>query len=214
MEYNSNNIIKLNNYLIKYRYYTKILIKIVKHVICCFSSFINIHYTSKTDVFKNKINILIGYVEQFNNMVSKMNYNLGHNKEIYFLEDFIYKNIIIKKANLIMENAYKPDIKLSCNINEKVVVDNNINFYAFFSLNDYIIFANEPNTRYKIVNITLHSIELDKLKSKKSSNVVVYVYNSITSILKNVINFNYIQEYKTYYSYIKLDYVNTILTTM
>ena len=66
-------------------------------------------------------------------------FSVTPDKKTYFIEDFIYKNIIIKKANLVMEHVYKPCIKLSCNINEKIVSDNNDFFRNNFK-HSYIAF--------------------------------------------------------------------------
>ena len=206
-----NNI--MVEYIKKYINNNNKLNELMKKII---NSYFNIYDNdlnlSNEDIF-NRLNIFIKYINNITELIDIFNNNNNiFSDENYFLHDNNINNIIIKKINLFEIIKKKSHNKFTCssgcNFIESTCKSNN--FLEEFSINDIIIFADEPNIQYKIIDINKYYIIIDKNKYKSSINQYIYIHTNIFSILNEPKIFNKSDDWSSYYNLNKLSFIKEL----
>jgi hypothetical protein len=187
---NTANIIK---YLVKYLKYNDILLDLNIKIL---DTYFNLNEILKAgnSTLVAKINVFIGYINNFIVMINIFNQHKEKNKdrvinklffnEIYFNDDINIDNVIIKKIDIVNRIGKLLPYNLTCLKGCDLIESDKIKFIELLSINDDLIFANEPDIVYKIVDIDYDFIRLDKKKVKDSRNQLINYYNNVKTIIE------------------------------
>jgi hypothetical protein len=211
-------IINQPNYIIveyikRYIDYNNKLNELMKKIIDSYFNIYDFDLNLSNEDILNRLNILIKYISNITELIEIFNNNYRYfSDENYFVHDNNINNIIIKKINLFEIIKKKSHNKFTClsGFNYIESSSESDNFLEFFSINDIIIFANEPNIEYKIIDINKYYIIFDKYKYKSSINEYIYIHTNIYSILKEPKVFNNSEDWVSYYNLNKLSFIKEV----
>lgn len=198
-------------YIKKYIDYNNKLNELMQKIINSYFNIYNAELNLSNNDILNRVKIFIQYVNNISELIEifNNNYKLFYN-ENYFIHNNKINDVIIKKINIKKIIKKKSTIKFTCNAGSNIIETDCENLLEVFSLNDVIIFSNEPNTHYKIIDINRYYFIINKHKHRSSINQNIYIHNNIYSILKEPKICDNAEDWSSYYNLDKLSYIKEI----
>jgi hypothetical protein len=198
-------------YIKKYIDYNNKLNDLMTKIINSYFNIYNPELNLSNNDILNRLNIFIQYVNNITELIEifNNNYKLFYD-ENYFLHNNKINDVIINKINIKKIIKKKSTQKFTCLHGLNIIESHCENLLEIFSINDIIIFANEPNIEYKIIDINRYYFIIDKNKHRSSIDQYIFIHNNLHSILKEPKLFKNAEDWSSYYNLDKLSYIKEI----